>query len=62
MNGWGCSVSRLGCSAGVGAPVGLGKCNSFSQPGVGAERETKERRPPGSAVESMRLGGATVLI
>lgn len=30
-----------GCSAGVGAPVGLGKCNSSSKPGVGTEGEAR---------------------
>lgn len=40
----------------------MGKCNSFSQPGVGAKREATGRRPPGSAVESVGLGETTVWI
>lgn len=52
-----------GCSAGVGAPVGLGKCNSSSKPGVGAEGEARGMgETPGSAVESVGFGGATVRI
>lgn len=41
---------------------GLGKCNSFSQPGVGAKREATGRSPPGSAVESVGLGETSVWI
>lgn len=51
-----------GCSAEVGALLGLGKCNSSRQPGVGVEEEARRRGPPGSAVESVGLGRATVRI
>ena len=51
-----------GCSAEVGALLGLGKCNSSWQPGVRVEEEARRRGPPGSAVESVGLGRATVRI
>lgn len=47
-----------GYSAGVGGACGFGKCNSSSQAGVEAEGEVRGRRPPGSAVESVGLGGS----
>lgn len=51
-----------GCNAEVGAPPGLGKCNSSSQPGAGVEEEARGRGPPGSAVESVGLGRTAVQI
>lgn len=51
-----------GCNAEVGAPPGLGKCNSSSQPGAGVEEEARGRGAPGSAVESVGLRRTAVQI